>query len=54
MNGNALSSRGPAIGFLETSSIARGVEATDAMMKRASVELLMTTIVPRADSVLQF
>lgn len=47
MNGNALSARGPAIGFLETSSIARGIEATDAMMKRAGVDLLMTTIVPR-------
>ena len=41
------SERGPAIAFLETSSIARGVEAVDAMMKRASVDLLMTTIVPR-------
>jgi microcompartment protein CcmL/EutN len=38
---------GPAIGFLETSSIAKGIEATDAMMKKANVELLMTTIVPR-------
>ena len=47
MNGNALSSRGPAIALLETSSIARGIEATDAMMKRAAVELLMTIIVPR-------
>jgi len=43
MNGNS----GPAIGFLETSSIARGVEAVDAMMKRAQVDLLLTTIVPR-------
>lgn len=42
-----LSERGPAIAFLETSSIARGVEAVDAMMKRASVDLLLTTIVPR-------
>ena len=42
-----LSSRGPAIGFLEVSSIAKGVEATDAMMKRAAVDLLTTTIVPR-------
>jgi microcompartment protein CcmL/EutN len=47
MNGNTFSSRGPAIGLLETSSIARGIEATDAMMKRAGVELLITTIVPR-------
>ena len=43
---DTLSSRGPAIGLLETSSIARGIDATDAMMKRADVELLMTTIVP--------
>ena len=47
MNGNALSSRGPAIALLETSSIAKGIEATDAMMKRAAVELLMTILVPR-------
>ena len=38
---------GPALGFLETSSIASGIEATDAMMKKADVELLLTTIVPR-------
>ena len=44
---DTLSSRGPAVGFLETSSIAKGIDATDAMMKRADVELLMTTIVPR-------
>ena len=42
-----LSERGPSIGFLETSSIAKGIEATDAMMKKAAVDLLMTTIVPR-------
>jgi microcompartment protein CcmL/EutN len=42
-----LSERGPAIGFLETSSIAKGIEATDAMMKKAAVDLLLTTIVPR-------
>ena len=47
MNGLALSARGPALALLETSSIARGIEATDAMMKRAGVELLLTTIVPR-------
>jgi microcompartment protein CcmL/EutN len=39
--------RGPAIGFLETSSIARGIEASDAMLKKADVDLLLTTIVPR-------
>jgi microcompartment protein CcmL/EutN len=38
---------GPALGFLETSSIASGIEATDAMMKKANVDLLLTTIVPR-------
>ena len=38
---------GPAIAMLETSSIARGIEATDAMLKRATVDLLLTTIVPR-------
>jgi bacterial microcompartment shell protein len=41
------SSRGPSIGFLETASIAKGIEATDAMLKKAAVDLLMTTIVPR-------
>jgi microcompartment protein CcmL/EutN len=35
------------IGFLETSSLARGIEAADAMLKKAAVELLMTTRVPR-------
>lgn len=45
MNGSEVF--GPAIGFLETSSIARGIEATDAMLKKAAVELLLTTIVPR-------
>ena len=38
---------GPAIGFIESRSIAKGIEAADAMLKRAAVELLMTTIVPR-------
>ncbi len=38
---------GPALGFIETSSIARGVLALDALLKRARVEVLMTTIVPR-------
>ena len=38
---------GPALAFLETSSIAFGILATDAMMKKANVELLLTTIVPR-------
>lgn len=47
MSSQPLSPRGPAVAFLETSSIAKGVEATDAMLKRAAVDLLMTTIVPR-------
>jgi microcompartment protein CcmL/EutN len=42
-----LSERGPAIALIETSSIARGIEATDAMLKQAAVDLLLTTIVPR-------
>jgi len=41
------SPRGPSIAFLETASIAKGIEATDAMLKQAAVDLLMTTIVPR-------
>jgi microcompartment protein CcmL/EutN len=41
------SPRGPSIGFLETASIAKGIEASDAMLKKAAVDLLMTTIVPR-------
>lgn len=40
-------SYGPALGFLEMSSIASGISAPDAMMKKANVELLLTTIVPR-------
>lgn len=36
-----------AIGFIESSSIAKGIEAVDAMLKKAAVELLMTTIIPR-------
>ena len=35
------------IGFVETSSIAKGIEAVDVMMKMADVELLLTTIIPR-------
>ena len=37
----------PCIGFIETSSIAKGIEATDSMMKMADVELLMTATIPR-------
>jgi microcompartment protein CcmL/EutN len=42
-----VSERGPSIAFIELSSIAKGVEATDAMLKKAAVDLLLTTIVPR-------
>ena len=45
MNGSDLHST--AIGFIESSSIAKGIEAVDSMLKMASVELLMTTIIPR-------
>ena len=47
-------SAGPAIGFLETSSIAKGVEATDAILKKAQVELLLTSIVPRGKYLVMF
>lgn len=36
-----------AVGFLESNSIAKGIEATDAMVKMASVKLAKTTIVAR-------
>ena len=36
-----------AVGFLETSSIAKGIEATDAMVKMASIKLVKTSIVAR-------
>jgi microcompartment protein CcmL/EutN len=38
-------SRGPAIGLLELSSIARGIVATDAMAKRAPVEIVRSQTV---------
>jgi microcompartment protein CcmL/EutN len=47
MNADLLSDRGPSIAMLETASIAKGIEATDAMLKRAAVDLLLTLIVPR-------
>jgi microcompartment protein CcmL/EutN len=47
-------SAGPAIGFLEISSIAKGVEATDAILKKARVELLQTSIVPRGKYLVMF
>jgi microcompartment protein CcmL/EutN len=47
MSASGLTEAHCCIGFIETSSIAKGIEATDAMMKMADVELLMTTIIPR-------
>jgi len=47
MSSSNLTGQHNCIGFIETSSIAKGIEATDAMMKMADVELLMTTIIPR-------
>ena len=38
---------GPSIGCIETSSLAKGYEALDAMLKKAAVEPLMVTAVPR-------
>ncbi len=37
----------PAIGFLEVSSIAKGIEAIDSMMKMAEVDLLHSQPIPR-------
>ncbi|MEK7390099.1 MAG: BMC domain-containing protein [Elusimicrobiota bacterium] len=36
-----------AVGFLESSSIAKGIEACDAMVKMASIKLVKTSIVAR-------
>ena len=47
MSASESSFRNPCVGFIETSSIGKGIEATDAMLKMADVELLMTTIIPR-------
>jgi microcompartment protein CcmL/EutN len=47
MSSNDLIGTHHCIGFIETSSIAKGIEATDSMMKMAEVELLMTAIIPR-------
>jgi microcompartment protein CcmL/EutN len=47
MSANDLSKMGPCVGFIESASIAKGIEAVDAMMKMAQVDLLMTAIIPR-------
>lgn len=41
-----------AVGFLETSSIAKGIEATDAMCKMASVKLAKATVIARGKYVI--
>lgn len=41
-----------AVGFLETTSLAKGVEATDAMVKMASVKLVKTSVVARGKLVI--
>lgn len=41
-----------AVGFLETSSLAKGVEATDAMVKMASIKLVKTSVVARGKLVI--
>ena len=43
---------GQAIGFIELSSIAKGIETVDAMMKMAEVELLHTQAIPRGKFVI--
>lgn len=47
MSANEITGGHHCIGFIESSSIAKGIEATDTMMKMADVELLMTAIIPR-------
>jgi microcompartment protein CcmL/EutN len=47
MSASGLTEGHHCIGFIESASIAKGIEATDAMMKMADVELLMTAIIPR-------
>ena len=41
-----------AVGFLETSSIAKGIEAADAMCKMASVRLAKTSVIARGKYVI--
>lgn len=41
-----------AVGFLETSSLAKGVEATDAMVKMAQIKLVKTSVVARGKLVI--
>lgn len=41
-----------AVGFLESSSIAKGIEASDAMVKMAQVKLAKTTVIARGKYVI--
>ena len=41
-----------AVGFLETTSLAKGVEATDAMVKMAEIKLVKTSVVARGKLVI--
>jgi microcompartment protein CcmL/EutN len=45
---------GPALGLIETASIARGVEALDALLKRARVDVLLTSVLPRGKYLILF
>lgn len=42
-----MSDKPVALGFIETSSIAKGIEAVDAMRKMAEVRLAKTAVIPR-------
>src|SRR3989344_9122256 len=42
----------PAIGFLEVSSIDKGIESLDAMLKMAEIEVLHTQAIPRGKFVI--
>jgi microcompartment protein CcmL/EutN len=44
-SGEGVSVRGPALGLLETSSVARGLVVTDVMLKRAPVDLVLSRTV---------
>jgi microcompartment protein CcmL/EutN len=45
---------GPALACIETESIARGVLALDALLKRARVEVLLTSVMPRGKYLILF
>ncbi len=41
-----------AVGFLESSSVAKGIEATDAMVKMAAIKLVKTSIIARGKHII--